>query len=141
MAEVIRKEFRPSPCDDSPVITNSTIPTTLPTSISIKDIEGMNSILSASPNPSSTVRFMSFGNEEAMEHQMNDFEILDSYQNTPKSYNEPSSFNDSVSGNKPPSSSYSKDHVLAERKRREKLSRLFASLSTTIPWHQKVPHR
>ncbi|KAJ0967738.1 hypothetical protein J5N97_024655 [Dioscorea zingiberensis] len=151
--QVLGQEFRPSPSYESLVITNT--PSTfscssveehqmeysmgVPKNSAIKD-KGKDSssseqaLLSApAPQSSSSMRYLSFGNEGAMD-QMVDLEILGSQ--SPKSFYEPSGFNVSRRGNRPPSSS-SQDHVLAERKRREKLSQLFLTLSTTIPGQKK----
>lgn len=147
MAEVIGNKFRPSPSYDSPVITSSsTIPSNMISCSSMniistmdeeKDSGAANKALSTAPS-SSSLRILSFGDEkEAIEFEIDEMEILNT-QSASKSYCEPSSFNVSRKKNKPPSSSCSKDHVLAERKRREKLSKLFVDLSTTIPYHKKV---
>ncbi|KAH7689828.1 Myc-type basic helix-loop-helix (bHLH) domain-containing protein [Dioscorea alata] len=146
MAEVIGNKFRPSPSYDSPVITSSTTPSNMISCssmniITTKDDEqdsgaANKALLSTAPS-SSSLRILSFGDEnEAIEYEIDEMEILNT-QSAPKSYCEPSSFNVSGKKNKPPSSSCSKDHVLAERKRREKLSKLFVDLSTTIPYHKK----
>ncbi|KAJ0967740.1 hypothetical protein J5N97_024657 [Dioscorea zingiberensis] len=152
--QVLGQEFRPSPSYESLAITNT--PSTfscssveehqmeysmgVPKNSAIKD-KGKESssseqalLSTPAPQSSSSMRYLSFGNEGAMDDQMVDLEILGSQ--SPKSFYEPSGFNVSRRGNRPPSSS-SQDHVLAERKRREKLSQLFVTLSTTIPGHKK----
>ncbi|XP_039141878.1 transcription factor bHLH18-like [Dioscorea cayenensis subsp. rotundata] len=101
---------------------------------------------------SSSLRFISFGNfpissssdhingfEETVD-KMDELETLGSQ--SAKFYYETSSSSSSRrSESKPPpppsSSSSSHDHVFAERKRREKLSKLFLNLSTTIPANKK----